>query len=502
MEISTEALNSVTVSTWSYLKNESRNITCVSRQTPTFLIFCLFPTMAVFINLVILAAVLRKARKLMRQSHVYLHVSSTLIGNVLFSILALIQLLSLYFHIGGDPDHPDPAYRSVVRQTSSQWWTFHKSFLCGMFVIMCGNIGLLIDCIRHNTCSALRTAAGHRSYQNDSGSRWKKRILTRRQRAYLLISLLWIIPFIYVVVPVGGWNCSQVCHCLSQCFSPNHRFKPSDYACSRAFPPMANSWLAVVVGGWLFCLLATIYLLKRSVQKVTKMWAQCSIKRDSYQNEELVQPNGRKATMASIQEISRNDSDVKTPEKNIIDSTASFDTNDNCNSLHGLVTKTVVGDPKDDVFVDDSVADENSSGKKWESQVIPERKYFSVGRDRKCPRVSRTSDTSTSTVCKAKGYGTHRRMLEHLRNTRATTFSLRFVIWLTVSFVLCTAPSMAILTVDMLTPSLKLDMVVLNTCLLCPFVYCYICPFILVKCLPGVKTSLSALILSVYSTTD
>ena len=94
----------------------------------------------------------------------------------------------------------------------------------------------------------------------------------------------------------------------------------------------------------------------------------------------------------------------------------------------------------------------------------------------------------------------HRRMRERLRKTKASTSSLRYVIYLTISFVLCTAPTMGLLSVDILSPNLTLNMVLINSFLVCPFVYCYLCPFILVKCLPGVKNSLSDLILSVYST--
>ena len=69
---------------------------CASRHKTSFLVFGLFPGVAVLINLVVLAAVLRKARKLVRQSHVYAHVSSTLVGNLLFSVLSLFQVRKLY----------------------------------------------------------------------------------------------------------------------------------------------------------------------------------------------------------------------------------------------------------------------------------------------------------------------------------------------------------------------------------------------------------------------
>jgi len=141
------------------------------------------------------------------------------------------------------------------------------------------------------------------------------------------------------------------------------------------------------------------------------------------------------------------------------------------------------------------LGDEGVAGDEKTSEFGSRRNYFSVSRH------SRPSETSFSSLAKLKA-SAPRRMMEHFRSTRSSTFTLRYVIWLTVSFGVLTAPTMAIITIDMLYPDLVLNMVALNICLLCPFTYCYICPFVLVKCLPGVKTSLSALILSVYSTTD
>jgi len=87
--------------------------------------------------------------------------------------------------------------------------------------------------------------------------------MTRRQRAYVMIVLLWIIPIIYAVIPPAGWNCAQTCQCLSECFPSNHTFIPSDLACSRVFPPMTNAWLSLVVVSWLCGVVITIWMLKR-----------------------------------------------------------------------------------------------------------------------------------------------------------------------------------------------------------------------------------------------
>jgi len=159
-------------------------------------------------------------------------------------------------------------------------------------------------------------------------------------------------------------------------------------------------------------------------------------------------------------------------------------------------------------------ADESCNGEALPKLIKPqekelsapktELKYFAIGKTESQHSVAdrRKSDQSFSETLPKHFVGPHHRMREQLRYTKASTSSLRYVIYLTVSFVLCTAPTMGLLSVDILSPNLTLNMVILNSCLMCPFIYCYLCPFILVKCLPGVKTSLSALILSVYSTSD
>lgn len=93
------------------------------------------------------------------------------------------------------------------------------------------------------------------------------RLLTRRQRSFLLIALLWVVPIFYVIIPMAvGWSCRGLCLCLSQCFPSNHVHVYSDQRCSRSIPPMSNSWLVGVVASWACCLAATIFFLHRLVQ--------------------------------------------------------------------------------------------------------------------------------------------------------------------------------------------------------------------------------------------
>ena len=75
------------------IAESNASLNCSNRPTASFLAISIVPGLAVLMNLFVLAAVLRRSTKLMRESHIYAHVSSTLIGNVLFSVLALLQVI-------------------------------------------------------------------------------------------------------------------------------------------------------------------------------------------------------------------------------------------------------------------------------------------------------------------------------------------------------------------------------------------------------------------------
>lgn len=95
---------------------------CVSRQKPAFLVFCLLPSVAILINVVVLVAVLRKTRKLVRQSHVYAHVSSTLIANVLLSVLGLVEVSASRVFTVACRKVSSPAFLSFDSNRLARWW--------------------------------------------------------------------------------------------------------------------------------------------------------------------------------------------------------------------------------------------------------------------------------------------------------------------------------------------------------------------------------------------
>lgn len=91
--------------------------------------------------------------------------------------------------------------------------------------------------------------------------------VARRRRSYFAISLLWILSIIYVIIPTIGWSCADICSCLSSCFPEEDITDPPVAGCSRAFPPLSNSWIAVTIGMWAVGLTAVLIHLKRYVTR-------------------------------------------------------------------------------------------------------------------------------------------------------------------------------------------------------------------------------------------
>ena len=85
---------------------------------------------------------------------------------------------------------------------------------------------------------------------------------------------------------------------------------------------------------------------------------------------------------------------------------------------------------------------------------------------------------------------------------KMVTYHMKYILWLYITYLTMTAPSMILFMIDIIKPGHVLNMITINFCLCCPFIYCYLCPFILVRCLPGVKSSLSDLCFSLYTKTS
>lgn len=72
----------------------------------------------------------------------------------------------------------------------------------------------------------------------------------------------------------------------------------------------------------------------------------------------------------------------------------------------------------------------------------------------------------------------------------------RHVVLLTVTYGLCTAPPMIFLAADMSLPQMQMNMLLMNVCLLFPFIYCVISPILLIRCLPGLQKSIRKLLIN------
>nr|XP_039259712.1 uncharacterized protein LOC120336168 [Styela clava] len=464
----------------------SYNETCVSRKTTSFLVFTIIPTVPLFVNVVLLVSVALDSGRLLRQSRVYAHVSSTLLANVIFSALGLVQILSLYFNFEGYYDSPIPGYQAAVKEELATWWAFRKAFLYGLYIVMCGNIGLLIEAIRSSTCTALRNAAGAIRFRSpNTGKRWQNMSfvssrqwsgrthdtavpssrVAKRRRSYISISLLWILSFGYVLATAVGWSCVGHCTCLSSCFPEGQIQDPPVRGCSRAFPPMANSWLAVTIGIWAFCLMGVFILIRRSILLLNKAIRKHHPEESDdvfLENEPAESENKITKSPHSVdQELS----EIKSERKEKVDS------NDK-NRTKIYYARKISGNEVD------------KSGKK--TRVSTTSFFGSISDHR-------------SLLSRRKPFRSN-----HISNALNKQSSLKYVIWLTALYAFCTTPPMAYLAADMSFPHMTMNMVVMNVCLVFPYIYCFICPIVLGKCLPGVKASLVRLVFKLcsYSKTD
>ena len=77
-------------------KNDFTESPCSGRHDIKFVFFSLLPVFTVVMNALVLAAVLRSYKRLVRRNHVYVHVISSLVANLVFGVLALIQVCFLF----------------------------------------------------------------------------------------------------------------------------------------------------------------------------------------------------------------------------------------------------------------------------------------------------------------------------------------------------------------------------------------------------------------------
>jgi len=397
---------------------------CSGRHDIKFVFFSLLPVFTVVMNALVLAAVLRSYKRLVRRNHVYVHVISSLVANLVFGVLALIQILCLYYNVGAEAVDPPQNLLGIkkpyitvnhVNKSVKFLWTLYKGLLCAMFLVMSGNIGLLINSIRDSTITQLRLASGYRRRSTNKQKNGKCTPSYSR-KAWSIVAVLWLVPAIYVATSLDTYNCSHQCTCLSECYPKSMAKNETDPSCSRVFPPMKNMWLLFTVVTWSFGSFFIFYYLKRSTIIILNIQRQLR--------------GGGELKKASCSQHSRS-------------SGITMATTDAC-SCDGMSSKS------------------------------EKRRHSSM--------------TMTKFVTRFK-------------KGKIVTHHLKYVLYLSVAFVVCTAPAMILFLLDIINPGAMLKMIAINLCLCLPFVYCLLCPLILVQCLPGVKSSMSELCFRIYSHT-
>jgi len=109
---------------FTFTKANSTISGCQVRRTPVFLAFTVLPFVSIALNGFVLCA-LAAHRKKLRHSRVYLYVANTLAANVIFSLLSLYQIVSLYFALNGY-GHREPDQQGMVRDDVRLWWAFYR----------------------------------------------------------------------------------------------------------------------------------------------------------------------------------------------------------------------------------------------------------------------------------------------------------------------------------------------------------------------------------------
>ena len=70
---------------------------------------------------------------------------------------------------------------------------------------------------------------------------------SKRRRAAFLVAFVWFLPAVLTLAAVVTWNCAGECTCPP---GSEGELCPRDFGCSRIWPPMTNSFIAVNVALW------------------------------------------------------------------------------------------------------------------------------------------------------------------------------------------------------------------------------------------------------------
>lgn len=231
------------------------------------------------------------------------------------------------------------------------------------------------------------------------------------------------------------------CSATCECLTecfPNIANSSYDPTCSRVFPPMKNIWLLFTVISWVIGLVFIFFYLKRFVWSVFNIFA-------------------------ANYEMFRSSTEVFNIQR----------------QLH-LFSGSV----------------KHQSARETPESHSPEKIRDSLESEE--PQINSTEED----VGSRNSSITMKRLGIRFKVGKMVTYHMKYILWLYITYLTMTAPSMILFMIDIIKPGHVLNMITINFCLCCPFIYCYLCPFILVRCLPGVKSSLSDLCFSLYTKTS
>ncbi|XP_078495069.1 uncharacterized protein LOC104266392 [Ciona intestinalis] len=240
------------------------NATCTRETRLDLVAFSCFIILEITLNIVIVIATWVNRKKL-RHNYVYAHVTSMVMANVVLGIMLLYTMLNyLLMFERPYPFNGDDRYDANNKSQNSimTWWSLRKTFTIGLFLTFSGNVAALIKGISTSTYFVGRTGGSTGTKSITEG------IMTRRRKVYLSITVTWLLPIMYCIPSLSGWNCLDYCSCLPgyyadyYCISVRH-----PELCSNLWYPMTKGHLLIAALVWLILLIIIIILLVMTVKK-------------------------------------------------------------------------------------------------------------------------------------------------------------------------------------------------------------------------------------------
>nr|XP_026693529.1 uncharacterized protein LOC104266392 isoform X2 [Ciona intestinalis] len=240
------------------------NATCTREKRLDLIAFSCFILLEIILNIVIVIATWVNRKKL-RHNYVYAHVTSMVMANVVLGITLFYTMLNyLLMFERPYPFTGDDRYDANNKSQNSimTWWSLRKTFTMGLFLTFSGNVAALIKGISTSTYFVGRMGGSTGTKSITEG------IMTRRRKVYLSIAVTWLLPIMYCIPSLSGWNCLEYCSCLPGYYADYYCISVRyPELCSNLWYPMTKCHLLIAGLVWLILLIIIIILLVMTVKK-------------------------------------------------------------------------------------------------------------------------------------------------------------------------------------------------------------------------------------------